>query len=451
MTNRHQPASISGRTLDEDLVRGLSRRKREPEWMLDHRLRALASFARQPAPSWGADLTMLPLEDLAYYVTPQTAAQTSWDDVPSEIKTTFDKLGIPAAERKYLAGVGAQYNSETVYHALQAALRKKGVIFCDMETGVREHPELVKKYFGTLIPAHDNKFTALNAATWSGGSFIFVPAGVKVELPMQAYFRINAPAMGQFERTLIIAETGSEVQYIEGCSAPTYSRASLHAGVVEIFVGPGARVQYITMQNWSRDVYNLVTKRARVEANGRMGWIDGNFGSGVTMKYPACYLVGPQAHGEVLSISLAGQGQEMDCGARMLHLAPETSSLITAKSIVRHRGRSTFRGLVRMMPAAHQAVARMKCETLLLDQAARTETYPVLDIRVDDARATHEAAVSKVDAAQLFYLMTRGISEAAAVRLMVGGFIEPIVRKFPMEYAVELTKLINLEMEGSVG
>lgn len=419
--------------------------------MLTRRLKALAGFRQAALPTWGADLSALPFDDINYYLKPKSKTTRTWADVPSAIRRTYDKIGVPEAEKKWLAGVGAQYDSEMVYHAYREALRKKGVIFVSMDEGLRDYPEIVKKYFGTLVPATDNKFAALNAAAWSGGSFVYVPKGVKVDLPLQAYFRINAKSLGQFERTLIIAEAGSQVHYIEGCSAPVYSVASLHAGVVEIFVAKGARVRYTTIQNWSTDVYNLVTKRARVDEEGTMEWIDGNIGSRATMKYPACYLVGRKAHGEVLSLALAHQGQHQDTGARMLHLAPETSSIITSKSVVKKDGRSTFRGLVRVAPIAKKSSTKMKCETILLDPTARTETFPSIDIRTDDVKAGHEATVSKVDEEQLFYLQSRGISETEATGLIVGGFLEPIVKELPLEYAVELNKLIHLEMEGSVG
>src|SRR5881409_2601805 len=375
----------------------------------------------------------------------------SWEDLPPDIKDTWDKLGIPEAEKKYLAGVGAQYESEVVYHKLQEQLTSQGVIFCDMDTALKEHPDLVKQYFGTVIPTNDNKFAALNSAVWSGGSFIYVPPGVEVEMPLQAYFRINAENMGQFERTLIIADKGSKVHYIEGCSAPVYTTDSLHSAVVEIAVGEAARVTYTTIQNWSNNVFNLVTKRARVEAEGHMEWIDGNIGSRLTMKYPAVYLMGPKASGEVLSVAYAGPGQHQDAGAKMVHAAPETTSKIVSKSISKDGGRTSYRGLVRVEEGAHKVKSHVRCDALILDEESRSDTYPYMEIDEKDARIGHEATVSKVGDDQLFYLQSRGLTEQQATAMIVNGFIEPITKTLPMEYAVELSRLIELSMEGSVG
>lgn len=419
--------------------------------MTEKRLKAYAIFQEKIMPPWGADLSRINFDDIYYYMKPVTNQGRTWDDVPESMKVTFDRLGIPEAEKKFLAGVGAQYDSEVIYHSLIDSLSKKGVVFTDMDTALRDYPEIVKKYFGTLIPAHDNKFAALNTAVWSGGSFVYVPKGVHVEMPLQAYFRINAKNMGQFERTLIIAEEGSYVHYVEGCTAPVYASDSLHAAVVEIFVAKGARVRYTTIQNWSKDVYNLVTKRARVEEEGTMEWIDGNLGSRVTMKYPSVYLMGRKAHGEVLSIAFAGAGQHQDAGGKAIHNAPETSSIITSKSISKDGGRTSYRGLVHMAPNAVGSKSNVKCDALILDPASRSDTYPTMKIRAKDVTLGHEATVSKVGEEQLFYLMSRGLDEPTATGLIVSGFIEPIVKELPLEYAVELNKLIQLEMEGSVG
>jgi len=437
--------------LSADIVRAISGHKKEPAWMLERRLAALQTFSEKPMPMWGANLNDIDFEKIYYYLKPVEKQGRTWDDVPDSMKETFDRLGIPEAEKKSLAGVGAQYDSEVIYHSLIESLSKQGVIFTDMDTGLREHPEIVEQYFGRLIPAADNKFAALNTATWSGGSFVYIPKGVHVELPLQAYFRINAKNMGQFERTLIVAEEDSFVHYVEGCTAPVYSSDSLHAAVVEIYVKPRARVRYTTIQNWSKDVYNLVTKRARVEEEGTMEWIDGNLGAKVTMKYPSVYLVGRKAHGEVLSIAFAGAGQHQDAGAKALHLAPETSSVITSKSISKDGGRTSYRGLISMSPNAHGSKTTVKCDALILDGQSRTDTYPTMKIRAKDVTVGHEATVSKVGEEQLFYLMSRGLSEDEAAGMIVSGFIEPIVRELPLEYAVELNKLIQLEMEGSVG
>lgn len=437
--------------LSVDIVKAISGWKKEPEWMLEKRLAALKVFQAKTMPQWGANLNDINFDEIYYYMKPVHEQGRTWDDVPESMKKTFDRLGIPEAEKKFLAGVGAQYDSEVIYHSLIDSLTKQGVIFTDMDTALRDYPEIVKQYFGTLIPAADNKFAALNTATWSGGSFVYVPKGVRVEMPLQAYFRINAKNMGQFERTLIIAEEGSYVHYVEGCTAPVYASDSLHAAVVEIFVKPGARVRYTTIQNWSRDVYNLVTKRARVGTEGTMEWIDGNLGSRVTMKYPSVYLMGPKAHGEVLSIAFAGKGQHQDAGGKAIHNAPETSSIITSKSISKDGGRTSYRGLVHMAPAAKKSKSNVKCDALILDPESRSDTYPTMKIRAKDVLLGHEATVSKVGEEQLFYLMSRGLDEPTATGLIVSGFIEPIVRELPLEYAVELNKLIQLEMEGSVG
>lgn len=437
--------------LSTEVVKQISNWKHEPGWMTAFRLRSYETFKQKKMPSWGADLSGINFNDIYYYIKPVLEQGRTWDDVPDSMKQTFDRLGIPEAEKKYLAGVGAQYDSEVIYHSLIESLTKQGVIFTDMDTALREYPEIVEQYFGTLIPASDNMFAALNSAVWSGGSFVYVPKGVKVELPLQAYFRINARNMGQFERTLIIAEEGSYVHYVEGCTAPTYSADALHAAVVEIFVKPGARVRYTTIQNWSKDVYNLVTKRAQVEEEGTMEWIDGNLGSRATMKYPSVYLVGRKAHGEVLSIAFAGKGQHQDAGAKALHMAPETSSIITSKSISKDGGRTSYRGLIRMDPVAANSKTTVKCDALLLDAQSRTDTYPTMKIQAKNVSVGHEATVSKVGEEQLFYLMSRGLSEDQAAGMIVSGFIEPIVKELPLEYAVELNKLIQLEMEGSVG
>ena len=437
--------------LRTEVVKQISAWKHEPDWMTAYRLRAYETFRQKKLPTWGADLTGINFDDIYYYIKPVVEQGRTWDDVPDSMKKTFDRLGIPEAEKKYLAGVGAQYDSEVIYHSLMETLTKQGVIFTDMDTALREHPEIVEQYFGTLIPSSDNMFAALNSAVWSGGSFVYVPKGVKVELPLQAYFRINARNMGQFERTLIIAEEGSFVHYVEGCTAPVYSADALHAAVVEIFVKKGARVRYTTIQNWSKDVYNLVTKRAQVEEEGTMEWIDGNLGARATMKYPSVYLIGRKAHGEVLSIAFAGKDQHQDAGAKALHFAPETSSVITSKSISKDGGRTSYRGLIRMDPGATNAKTTVKCDALLLDPQSRTDTYPTMKIQAKNVSVGHEATVSKVGEEQLFYLMSRGLNEDQATGMIVSGFIEPIVKELPLEYAVELNKLIQLEMEGSVG
>jgi Fe-S cluster assembly protein SufB len=439
------------RGLNEDIVREMSWMKGEPDWMLKRRLKSLRAFERRPMPSWGGDMSEIFLDDIYYYIKPTEEQVEDWDDLPDAIKSTYEKLGIPEAERKYLAGVTAQYESEVVFHRNREDLERQGVIFCDMDTALREYPELVKQYFGKVIPANDNKFSALNTAVWSGGSFIYVPKGVKVEMPLQAYFRINAENMGQFERTLIIADAGSDVHYIEGCSAPVYTSDSLHSAVVEIVVKESARVTYTTIQNWSSNVFNLVTKRAVVEAEGHMEWIDGNIGSRLTMKYPAVVMVGPKASGEVLSVAYAGEGQHQDTGAKMTHAAPETTSKIVSKSISKDGGRSSYRGLVRVEDGATGCRSHVQCDALILDEDSISDTYPYMEVGSRDAVVGHEATVSKVAAEQLFYLMSRGLTEEQAMSMVVNGFIEPVTRTLPMEYAVEWSRLIELQMEGSVG
>ncbi|HLG51080.1 MAG TPA: Fe-S cluster assembly protein SufB, partial [Chloroflexota bacterium] len=425
--------------------------KGEPAWMREFRLKALDYFLSRPLPRWGGDLSNIDFDDIYYYIRPTEGQGRSWDEVPEYIKRTFDRLGIPEAERKFLAGVSAQYESEVIYHSIRKDLEAKGVIFCDCDTGLREHPEIFKQYFGTVVPPNDNKFAALNSAVWSGGSFVYVPAGVKVEIPLQAYFRINAQNMGQFERTLIIAEPGSYVHYVEGCTAPIWSSDSLHAAVVEIIVKEGARVRYTTIQNWSTNVYNLVTKRAQAFRDATMEWVDCNLGSQLTMKYPAVYLMEPGARGEVLSIAFAGRGQHQDAGAKMVHVAPHTSSAITSKSISKGGGRASYRGLLKVHKGCEGVKANVRCDALLLDEESRTDTYPYIEIEEDRVSIAHEATVSKVSEEQLFYLRSRGLSENEATMMIVNGFIEPVVKELPMEYAVEMNRLIQLEMEGSVG
>ncbi len=437
--------------LNEDLVREISWMKGEPNWMRDFRVKSLKQFEKRPMPHWGGDMSEIYFDDIYYYIKPSEAVVDEWEDVPESIKDTYEKLGIPEAERKYLAGVTAQYESEVVYHKNREDLERQGVIFCDMDTALREYPEIVRAYFGKVIPSNDNKFSALNSAVWSGGSFIYVPEGVEVEMPLQAYFRINAENMGQFERTLIIADKGSKVHYIEGCSAPVYSTDSLHSAVVEIVVKESARVTYTTIQNWSNNVFNLVTKRAIVEAEGHMEWIDGNIGSRLTMKYPAVVMVGPKASGEVLSVAYAGEGQHQDAGAKMTHAAPETTSKIVSKSISKDGGRSSYRGLVRVEDDAYGCKSHVQCDALILDEDSISDTYPYMEIGSKDAVIGHEATVSKVADEQLFYLTSRGLTEEQATGMIVNGFIEPVTRTLPMEYAVEWSRLIELQMEGSVG
>ena len=437
--------------LDENVVRQISARKEEPEWMLEFRLKALKHFMQRPIPTWGADLSDLNLDEIVYYVRPAEMASKSWDDVPASIKNTFDRLGIPEAEQKFLAGVGAQYESEMVYHSIQDQLENQGVIFLSIEDGLKQYPDLFRQYFGTVIPIEDNKFAALNSAVWSGGSFVYIPKGVKVDLPLQAYFRLNMANIGQFERSLIIADEGSQVHYVEGCTAPQYTTNSFHSGVIEIVVKKGARVRYSTIQNWSNNVYNLVTQRAFVEENGTMEWVDCNIGSKVTMKYPSCYLMGPGAHGEILSMAFAGPGQRQDAGGKMIHMAPHTSSKITSKSISRAGGRASYRGLLKVEKGAEDVKSNVVCDALLLDPQSRSDTYPYIEINEQDVTVGHEASVSKVGEEQLFYLMSRGLSEEQATTMVVSGFIEPLVKELPMEYAVEMNRLIQLQMAGSVG
>jgi len=437
--------------LDEEVVRAISRHKDEPDWMLQYRLRSLEEFGKKSMPNWGADLSSLDFDDMYYYAKPSEGKFESWDDVPESIKETYERLGIPEAERKFLAGVGAQYDSEVVYHSLREELSKQGVIFSDPESAVREHPEIVKKYFGTIIPYTDNKFSALNSAVWSGGSFVYIPPGVKVDVPLQAYFRINSQNFGQFERTLIIADEGSFVHYIEGCTAPIYTTDSLHSAVVEIIALPGSRVRYTTIQNWSSDVYNLVTKRAVAHEGATVEWVDGNIGSKRTMKYPAVWLMGEGAHGEVLSIAFAGKGQEQDTGAKMVHAASNTSSVITSKSISKDGGVASYRGHVKVDPGLHNVRSHVVCDALILDPDSTSNTYPYMDINSNAVSIEHEAHVSRISEEQLFYLMSRGMSEEEASLMIVNGFLDPLIKQLPMEYAVELNRLIDLEMEGSVG
>ncbi|MDQ1373710.1 MAG: Fe-S cluster assembly protein SufB [Actinomycetota bacterium] len=438
--------------LSEDVVKEISWWKGEPQWMTDYRLKALRHFEKRPMAKWFAvNMPDLDFNNIYYYLKPSGAQVDEWDDLPEQMKATYEKLGIPEAERKYLAGVTAQYESEVVYHRNREDLEKQGILFSDMDTAVREHPEIVKRWFGTIIPANDNKFSALNTAVWSGGSFIYVPPGVEVEMPLQAYFRINSENAGQFERTLIIADEGSQVHYIEGCSAPVYSTDSLHSAVVELVAMPSARITYTTIQNWSPNVYNLVTKRARAEAEAHVEWIDGNIGSRLTMKYPSVYLMGPKASGEVLSVAYAGAGQHQDAGAKMIHAAPETTSTIISKSISKDGGRTSYRGLVHVDEGATNSKSFVRCDALILDDESRSDTYPYMEIGEKDAQIGHEATVSKVGDEQLFYLMSRGLSEEQAMGMIVNGFIEPVTRTLPMEYAVEWSRLIELQMEGSVG
>jgi len=441
----------SGRGLSHELVEMISEHKKEPEWMRKFRHSSLDYFLARPLPSWGGDVSGIDFENIYYYIKPTEKQAESWDDLPADIKDTWDKLGIPEAEKKYLAGVGAQYESEVVYHKVQEELAKQGVIFLDMDSGLREHEELVKQYFGTIIPQNDNKFAALNSAVWSGGSFIYVPKGVKIELPLQAYFRINAENMGQFERTLIIVDEGAQVHYVEGCTAPIYSSDSLHSAVVEIIVHKGGRCRYTTIQNWSTNVYNLVTKRAIAYEDAIMEWVDGNLGSKLTMKYPAIWLMGPRAHGEVLSIAFAGAGQHQDAGGKCVHVAPETSSVITSKSISKNGGRAGYRGLLQVAKGAKNAKSKVVCDALILDEDSRSDTYPYIQIDEDEVDIGHEASVSKIGEEQLFYLMSRGLSEAEASAMVVSGFVEPITKELPLEYAIEMNRLIELQMEGSVG
>jgi Fe-S cluster assembly protein SufB len=450
--DRDEAGASAKRGLSEEVVRDISGRKDEPAWMLEQRLKALRLFGKKPMPHWGADLSDIDFDNIKYFVKSTEKQATSWDDLPEDIKNTYDRLGIPEAEKQRLvAGVAAQYESEVVYHQIREDLEEKGVLFLDTDTALREHGDMFREYFGSVIPAGDNKFSALNTAVWSGGSFIYVPKGVHVDIPLQAYFRINTENMGQFERTLIIADEGSSVHYVEGCTAPIYKTDSLHSAVVEIIVKKNARVRYTTIQNWSNNVYNLVTKRATCDEGATMEWIDGNIGSKVTMKYPAVFLLGEHAKGETLSVAFAGEGQHQDAGSKMVHAAPYTSSTIVSKSVARGGGRSSYRGLVQILEGAHHSRSSVVCDALLVDQISRSDTYPYVDVREDDVQMGHEATVSKVSEDQMFYLMSRGLSETEAMAMIVRGFVEPIARELPMEYALELNRLIELQMEGAVG
>jgi len=439
--------------LDHEVVEMISRMKKEPDWMRDFRHQALDTFLAKPMPKWGNTkiLNAIDFKDIYYYIKPIEKQGENWDEVPEYIKNTFEKLGIPEAERKFLAGVSAQYESEVVYHSFQSDLEKQGVIFLDMDTGLRKHPDLVKKYFATVIPMADNKFAALNSAVWSGGSFIYVPPGIDVKIPLQAYFRINAENMGQFERTLIIADKGSRVHYIEGCTAPVYTSNSLHSAVVELIAHDDAYIRYTTIQNWAHNILNLVTKRAVAHKNATVEWVDGNIGSKLTMKYPSVYLMGEGAKGEILSIAFAGKDQHQDAGAKVIHVAPNTSSRITSKSISKAGGRASYRGMAKVYPAAENSKISVECDALLIDDDSRSDTYPTMEIDAEEVRVEHEARVSKVAEEQIFYLTSRGLSEDEARLLIINGFIEPFTKELPMEYAVELNRLIELEMEGSVG
>jgi Fe-S cluster assembly protein SufB len=442
----------SEKGLNKRVIEKISYYKNEPEWMLKFRLKALEIAEKKGRPKWGPDLSKLNFDEIYFYIRPQDRkGSNSWDDVPEEVRETYRRLGIPEAEQKALAGVGAQYESEMVYHNLKEEWEKKGVIFLDSDTGLQEHPELFKEYFATVVPPEDNYFAAVNSAVWSGGSFVYVPEGVEVEVPLQAYFLINAQSMGQFERTLIIGAPGSKFHYIEGCTAPTYNSDSFHSGVIEIICQEGSKVRYSTIQNWSHNVYNLVTQRALVHERASMGWLDGNLGSKVTMKYPSCFLVGERAHGEVLSIAFAGDGQHQDAGAKMIHAAPRTTSSIVSKSISKGGGRSSYRGLVQIVDGAEYARSNVECDALLLDDTAKTDTYPYIEINEKTAHVGHEATVSKLNDEQIFYLMSRGLPQDEAMALIVRGFLEPVAKELPLEYAVELNRLIELEMEGSVG
>jgi Fe-S cluster assembly protein SufB len=450
----HDPENYffkSQKGLSKEVVEAISAHKSEPDWMRKFRLKSLEYFERRPLPRWGGNLEEIDFDNIYYYIKPTEKQAKSWEDLPPDIKQTWDRLGIPEAERKFLAGVGAQYESEVVYHKLKEDLEAQGVLFLDMDSGLREHEDLVRQYFGTIIPQNDNKFAALNSAVWSGGSFIYVPPGVKVEMPLQAYFRINAENMGQFERTLIIVDEGAYVHYVEGCTAPIYTTDSLHSAVVEIVVKAGGRCRYTTIQNWSQNVYNLVTKRAVAYENATMEWVDGNLGSKLTMKYPAIWLMGEGAHGEVLSIAFAGEGQHQDAGGKAVHVAPNTSSVITSKSISKNGGRSSYRGLLEVAKGATGSKSKVVCDALILDEDSRTDTYPYIRIDENNVDVGHEATVSKIGEEQLFYLMSRGLSEAEAAAMIVSGFVEPITKELPLEYAVEMNRLIQLQMEGSVG
>ena len=442
----------SRKGVDAEIVRQISAMKREPEWMTDFRIRSFEAFEAKPMPNWGSEkLHGIDFNDIYYYIKPTEEQANSWEDLPKEIKDTYDRLGIPEAEKKYLAGVGAQYESEVIYHSIAKHLEDKGVIFKDTDSALREHPELFRQYFGTVIPYSDNKFAALNSAVWSGGSFIYVPPGVHIELPLQAYFRINAKNVGQFERTLIIVDEGAQVHYVEGCTAPIYSSDSLHSAVVEIIVKKGGRCRYTTIQNWSTNVYNLVTKRAVAYEDATMEWVDGNLGSKLTMKYPAVYLMEPGAHGEILSIAFAGKNQHQDAGGKVVHAAPKTTSKIISKSISKDGGRTSYRGLLKVHKNAYGSKSNVVCDALLLDEHSRSDTYPYIEIDNDAVDIGHEASVSKIGEEQLFYAMSRGLSEEQASSMVVSGFIEPLVRELPMEYAIEMNRLIALQMEGTIG
>ncbi|MFM9125674.1 MAG: Fe-S cluster assembly protein SufB [Actinomycetota bacterium] len=449
--DEENPVIKTEKGLDEEIIRQISAHKGEPQWMLDFRLESYEIFKSKPMPEWGADLSGIDFDDIFYYLKPAEANARSWDDVPETIKNTFERLGIPEAERKFLAGVGAQYESEVIYHSLKTELEDQGVLFLDTDQALLQHEDLFREYWATVIPPADNKFAALNSAVWSGGSFIYVPPGVRIEQPLQAYFRINAQTLGQFERTLIIGDEGAYVHYVEGCTAPTYSSDSLHSAVVEILVKKGGRCRYTTIQNWSSNVYNLVTKRAVAEADATMEWVDGNLGSKITMKYPAVILKGERAHGEILSIAFAGEGQHQDAGGKITHVAPNTTSVITSKSISKDGGRSSYRGLLRVNKDAEHSKSKVVCDALIIDPESRTDTYPYINISADQVDIGHEATVSKLGEEQIYYLMSRGLSEAEASALIVAGFIEPITKELPLEYAVELNRLIQLQMEGSVG
>jgi Fe-S cluster assembly protein SufB len=443
----------SAKGLNREIVERISSMKNEPEWMLNFRLKAYETFRSKPMPEWGdkALLEEINFDDIHYFVKAGDRAEISWDDVPADIKKTFDRLGIPEAERKFLSGVSAQYESEVVYHSVREDLAKDGVIFCDMDTALREHPEIVEKYLATVIPVADNKFAALNSSVWSGGSFVYVPPGVEVKSPLQAYFRINTENMGQFERTLIIADKGSKVHYIEGCTAPQFSTASLHSAVVELIAMEGSSIRYTTIQNWYRNIFNLVTKRAVAHKNATVEWVDGNIGSRLTMKYPAIYLMGEGARGEILSMAFAGEGQHQDAGAKVIHAAPHTTSVVTNKSVSAHGGKTTYRGLVEIFPGAVGAKTRVKCDALIMDERSSSDTKPTMKIDEQKATVEHEASVSKIGEEQLFYAMSRGLSEADATAMIVNGFFDFFVKELPMEYAVELNRLVKMEMEGSVG
>ncbi len=437
--------------LNREVVEQISLKKGEPQWMLEFRLKALDHFLKRPMPTWGGDLSKLNMDEIYFYTKPTNKESKNWDEVPDTIKKTFERLGIPEAEQKFLSGVGAQYESEMVYHSIQEHLAAQGVIFLSIENGLREYPDLFREYFGTVIPIEDNKFAALNSAVWSGGSFVYIPKGVKVDLPLQAYFRMNVPDAGQFERTLIIADEGSQAHYVEGCTAPIYTSDSFHSGVIEIVVKKGARFRYSTIQNWSTNMYNLVTQRAMVHEGATMEWVDANLGSKLTMKYPSCYLVGSGAHGEILSLAFAAKGQHQDTGGKMIHVAPNTSSKITSKSISKSGGRASYRGLLKVHKGASNVRSNVVCDALLLDSSSRSDTYPYIEIDEDDVTVGHEASVSKVGEEQLFYLMSRGLSAEEATTMVVSGFIEPLVKELPMEYAIEMNRLIQLQMEGSIG